>query len=80
MDFISGFPRVHDMSSTLVVVDRLTKEAIFIPTPTTSTTEKTVELFSRHAAKFFGDPEDIESDRDSRFKGKFWMALFGFLG
>ena len=30
--------------------------------------------------KYFGLPEDIVSDRDSRFTGRFWTVLFGLLG
>lgn len=80
MDFLSGFPKVNEMSSVLVVEDRFTKYAIFIPAPATCTAEKAAELFLRHVVKFFGVPEDIVSDRDARFTGRFWTALFGLLG
>ena len=32
-DFISGLPKVNGMSSIMVVVDRFSKYAVFIPTP-----------------------------------------------
>ena len=71
MDFIYGFPKVQDMASVLVVVDRFTKYAIFIPTPATYTDEKTAALFLKHVVKLFSVPEDIISDRDTRFTGRF---------
>ena len=51
MDFISGFPKVQDMASVLVVVDRFTKYAIFIPTPATCTAEKTARARAKARAE-----------------------------
>lgn len=56
MDFFSGFSKMNEMSSVLVVEDRFTKYAIFIPAPATCTVKKAVELFLRHIMKFFGSP------------------------
>lgn len=80
MDFISRFPKVKYMSSVMVVVDRFTKYAVFVPTPVTCLTEKTAELFLRHVVKHVGVLEDIMSDRDACFTRRLWMALFGLLG
>ncbi|KAG6517981.1 hypothetical protein ZIOFF_021381 [Zingiber officinale] len=80
MDFISGFPKVDDMSSIMVVVDRFSKYAIFIAAPSACPSDVAAELFYRHVVKFFGLPNDIVSDRDTRFTGRFWTALFNMMG
>ncbi|KAG6533506.1 hypothetical protein ZIOFF_007381 [Zingiber officinale] len=80
MDFISGFPKVDGMSSIMVVVDRFSKYAIFIAAPSACSSDVAAELFYRHVVKFFGLPNDIVSDRDTRFTGRFWTALFNMMG
>ena len=80
MDFILGFPQVDGKGSIFVVVDRFSKYAVFIPAPKVCTADVAAGLFFQHVVKHFGLPEDIISDRDSRFTGRFWTALFGFLG
>lgn len=71
MDFISGFLNVNEISFIMVIVNRFTKYAAFVPTPTTCIAEKAAELYLRHVMKHFGIPEDIVSDRDARFTGWF---------
>ena len=48
--------------------------------PSTCTAEVAADLFYRNVVKYFGLPEDIVSDRNSRFTGLFWTVLFGLLG
>ncbi|KAL0373943.1 UNVERIFIED_CONTAM: Transposon Tf2-12 polyprotein [Sesamum radiatum] len=80
MDYISGLPKVGDLGSIIVVVDRLSKYAIFIAAPKHVTAEGTAHLFFKHIVKYWGLPKDIVSDRDSRFNGVFWTELFKILG
>ncbi|CAH9133677.1 unnamed protein product [Cuscuta epithymum] len=80
MDFISGFPKVGGMSTILVIVDRFSKYGVFVAAPDSCPAEVTAELFFKNVVKPFGLPEDIISDRDSRFTGRFWTALFKILG
>ncbi|KAI4325929.1 hypothetical protein MLD38_031290 [Melastoma candidum] len=80
MDFISGFPKVNELSSIMVVVDRFSKYDIFVAAPHTCMAEVAAELFHKNVVKNFGLPTDIRSDRDARFTGRFWTQLFGFLG
>ena len=49
-------------------------------TPSTCTAEIVADLFYKNVVKYFGLPEDILSDRYSRFTGWFWTVLFGLLG
>ncbi|KAL0402126.1 UNVERIFIED_CONTAM: Transposon Tf2-11 polyprotein [Sesamum latifolium] len=80
MDYISGLPKVGDLGSIIVVVDRLSKYATFITAPKHVTTEGMAHLFFKHIVKYWGLSKDIVSDRDSRFTGVFWTELFKILG
>ncbi|KAL0411418.1 UNVERIFIED_CONTAM: hypothetical protein Slati_3731500 [Sesamum latifolium] len=80
MDYISGLPKVGDLGSIIVVVDRLSKYATFITVPKHVMAEGMAHLFFKHIVKYWGLPKDIVSDRDSRFIGVFWTELFKFLG
>jgi transposase InsO family protein len=81
MDFVGPLPKSvsgHDM--ILVIIDRLTKMAIFIATYSTATSKDTAELFLREVFRHHGLPSSIISDRDPRFTAKFWEALQKALG
>ena len=80
MDFISSFPKVNKLSSVLVVVDWFLKYTIFITTPHTCIAEQITELFFRNVVKYFKLLEEIISDHDTRFIGRFWTSLFRMLG
>lgn len=80
MDFISGFPKVDGLASIFVVVDRFSKYAVFIACPKACPAEVAAELFLKHVVKYFSVLEDIISDRDSRFTGRFWTSLFNMMG
>ncbi|KAL0302397.1 UNVERIFIED_CONTAM: hypothetical protein Scaly_3034200 [Sesamum calycinum] len=80
MDDISGLPKVGDLSSIIIMVDRLSKYATFIVAPKHVTAEGTTHLFFKHVIKYWGSPKDIVSDRDSRFTGVFGAELFRLLG
>ena len=80
MDFISGFLKVDSMIAILVMVDRFLKYTVFIPVLAICTAEVAAVLFFRYLVKHFGLLEDIVSDRDARFTGRFWTALFDLMG
>lgn len=80
MDFITGLPKVDGMRSIMVVVDRFSKYAVFIPAPHECNAEVAADLFYKFVVKYFGVPEDIVSDRDTRFTGRFWTVLFNLMG
>jgi transposase InsO family protein len=79
MDFITGLPAsrrgdgVYD--SVLVVVDRFTKMARYLPCRKTIDAEELAELFIGSIVKDFGLPSGIVSDRGSVFTSKFWSTL-----
>ncbi|KZV16853.1 hypothetical protein F511_09784 [Dorcoceras hygrometricum] len=80
MDFIIGLPPSEGCGSIIVVVDRFSKYATFIPAPKDCTAEQAAGLFLKHVVKYWGVPGNIVSDRDPRFTGKFWTELFKLLG
>ena len=81
MDFITGLAmtwRQHD--SIMVVVDKLTKAAHFIPVKSTHQTDDIAKIFMKEIFKLHGLPKAIVSDRDVKFTSNFWKGLFVDLG
>lgn len=77
MDFITSLPRrsrQHD--SIMVLVDKLTKVAHFIPVKSTNSTSELVQVFIREIVRFHGIPMKILLDRDAKFTNRFWKDLF----
>jgi hypothetical protein len=80
MDFIVKLPVSEGFDSIMVVVDRLTKQAHFVPCREEMDAEETANLYLTHIFKLHGLPEDIISDRGPQFKSHFWKALWTILG
>ena len=81
IDFISPLPKTNSQhDAIMVVVDKLTKYAHFIPTVSTLTATQTATLFFREIVRHHGLPATIISDRDTRFTSFFWRALWNLLG
>ncbi|KAL0532578.1 hypothetical protein IC582_031283 [Cucumis melo] len=80
MDFITHLSKVGDFEAILVIIDRFSKYATFIPATKQCSAETTAQLFFKHVVKLWGVPTSIVSDRDGRFIGSFWTELFSFLG
>jgi hypothetical protein len=77
MDFITQFPRTdkhHD--AIMVVVDKLTKYAHFIPMKVTHKETNVDDIYMREVAHFHGIPKTIVYDRDPKFTSKLWKGLF----
>ena len=67
MDFIPELPVSNGFNNILVIVDKLTKYAIIVPTTTRITEEETTRLFFKHVISKFGIPQQVISDRDTRW-------------
>ena len=63
----------------MVVVDKLSKEAHFIPVKTTYKDANIADIFMKEIFCLHGIPKMIISDRDSKFTGNFWKSLFKIL-
>ena len=79
-DFITKLPLAQGYDSILVVVDRLTKMAHFIPTTEKMTAGGLAQLFRDNVWKLHGLPESIISDRGPQFAAGVIRELNGMLG
>ena len=75
MDFIEQLPVSSGFTSILVVVDRLSKQSIFIPTTDTINSAELARLFVIHVFSKHGVPEHVTSDRGSEFVSRFFRSL-----
>jgi hypothetical protein len=81
LDFVTALPRVRGgFDSILVVVDRLTKVAHFIPVKSTATAVDIARVFVREIFRLHGMPKVLVSDRDVKFTSHFWGAFFDAVG
>ena len=80
MDFIEGLPKSNQFSAILVVVDRFTKYAHFIPLSHPYNAPKIAQLFLHNVIRLHGLPNNIISNRDPTFTSKFWGELFRVQG
>jgi hypothetical protein len=71
MDFIEGLPKSDGFSVIMVVVDRLTKFAHFIPVKHPYTAASIAKLFLDTVVKLHGMPHSLVSDRDTIFVSSF---------
>ena len=77
INFITKFPwssNRHD--SIMVVVNKLTKAAHFVPVKSTHKATNIAEIYMKEIARLNGIPKAIVSDRDSKFTSNFWKVLF----
>ena len=85
MDFITDLPPSFEVGtksirdSILVVVDRYTKVAVYIPTVKTCDAVTLAGLFLEKVVRLYGVPVGIVSDRGGQFTSKFWSALCFYL-
>ena len=80
LDFITGLPRNQNQNdSIMVVVDKLSKAAHFIPIKTTYKATNIADIFLKKIFRLHGVPKVIILDRDPKFTGNFWKSLFKVL-
>ncbi|PNX76538.1 hypothetical protein L195_g032490, partial [Trifolium pratense] len=76
MDFIGGLPKAQGVDTIMVVVDRLTKYAHFLPICHPYTAKEVANVFIKEIVKLHGFPNSIVSDRDRVFLSSFWTEVF----
>ena len=78
-DFVGGLPptrlngQLYD--SILVIVDRYTKMALYIPTNRKLSASGLAELFNKHITLTYGNPNSIVCDRGSLFTSAYFSTF-----
>nr|GEZ51972.1 putative reverse transcriptase domain-containing protein [Tanacetum cinerariifolium] len=81
MDFVTKLPNSSQGYNTIwVIVDRLTKSAIFTPIRETGPMDKLARIYLKEVVTRHGIHVSIISDRDLRFTSNFWRSLQNALG
>jgi hypothetical protein len=80
MDLITDLPESDGYNAILVIVDKLTKYGLFIPTTTRTTEVDTARMFVQHIIAQYGVPKAVISDRDTRWRGEFWKEVSSAMG
>ncbi|GKE95836.1 putative reverse transcriptase domain-containing protein, partial [Tanacetum coccineum] len=81
MDFFMKLPKSSQGYDTIwVIVDRLTKSAIFVQIRETDLMDKLARMYLKEVVTRHGIPLSIICDRDPRFASNFWRSLQNALG
>ncbi|GKE12351.1 reverse transcriptase domain-containing protein [Tanacetum coccineum] len=81
MDFVTKLPKTSQGYDTIwVIVDRLTKSAIFTSMRETNPMDKHARIYLKEVVIRYGKPVSIICDRDPRFASNFWRSLQNALG
>ncbi|GJW69966.1 reverse transcriptase domain-containing protein [Tanacetum coccineum] len=81
MDFVTKLPKSSQGYDTIwVIVDRLTKSAIFTLMRETDSTEKLARMYIKKVVTRHGIPVSIICDHDLKFASHFWRSLQKALG
>jgi len=75
MDFIEKLLSSSRFDTILVIVDRLTKQVIFIPAHDTIMSADLAHLFVFHVFSKHSVPSHVTSDRSSEFLSNFFQSL-----
>ena len=75
MDFIEQLPPSEGFTAILVIIDRLSKQVLFILTHDTITSAELAKLFLLHVFSKHEVPAHITSDQGSEFVSHFFQSL-----
>jgi hypothetical protein len=79
-DLIGELPEANGFNAIVVIVDRFTKMAKFIPTTTKMTADGFAELFIDYVYSNHGLPDTMVTDRGSLFTSQCWKTITQLLG
>ena len=81
MDFVTGLPRGKKGNDAIwVVMDRLTKSALFLPMKMTDSVDKLAKLYVNEVIRLHGVPISIILDRNPRSTSRLWPSLQQAMG
>jgi transposase InsO family protein len=86
IDFVTGLPLSRDPATglaydaILVIVDRFTKYALFIPFRKNYTAVQLAHVLKDRLIRNYGIPKSIISDRDKLFTSNYWATLIAEIG
>ena len=81
VDFVGPLPRTPDyFNHILVVVDKFSRMAHFIPTTTNVTAKETAELLLTNVVRLHGLPDAIISDRGHEFVAALFQEVWKAMG
>ena len=81
IEFITKFPKkIKQHDSIMVVVDKLPKNAHFIPIKSTHKETNISYIYIKEIGRLHGIPKAIVSYRDPNFNSNFWKGLFKGFG
>jgi len=76
LDFIEGLPQSERYNAMLVVIDKFTKYAHFIPITHPFTALHIAQIYMNQVYKLYGLPKAIISERERVFTSVVWWQLF----
>ena len=79
LGFIEGLPKSSSYNCILVVVDKFSKYAHFLPLSHPYTTVQVAVLYMNNVFKLHGLPNAMVSDHDKIFTSHVWQELFKLL-
>jgi hypothetical protein len=80
MDFITRLSTsTKQNDAIMVVVDKLSKSAHFIPIKSTCKAIDIAQIFMKEVFRLHGMPREIISKRDTKFTSNFWKSLMAVL-
>jgi hypothetical protein len=76
MDFVFGLPKGKKGNDAIwVIIDRLTKSALFLPMKMTDSIDKLARLYINEVVRLHGVPVSIVSDWDPWFTSRLWSSI-----
>lgn len=78
--FVTGLPPLDGHTVILIIADRFSKAAHFVPLSRLPSTAETGDLLDQHIFWLYGIPRDIFLDRGPQFTSRVWQDFCTALG